>query len=295
MKKIVLIFLYFGFIVFAKAQNTDSIFTEIKEGRLFAVHKVLQNENIYEIAQMYNVPAVVLGQNNDISFYEKLEPNRKLFVPLGNYNYLKSDPGKNNNYKPLYYATRDNDRLEALAEMIGVSASDLLLWNPATISTPPNNTLITVGWVSFEAKKVTQDVVSATKQENNLLAQKVTIKSVKKDNDTVRPIPGELEKIYNYQTSNGQVLDSTSGMVVFYKPQTNVDKNLLYAFSSEIARGRVVKIVNPSNGKFVFAKIIGNLPNTKQYQNAKIGLDGRARDLLETREVKLWCDFFLKH
>lgn len=84
-------------------------------------------------------------------------------------------------------------------------------------------------------------------------------------------------------------------MVVFFKPQTTVNNKLLYAFSNDIGRGRVIKVVNPTNQKFVFAKIIGPLPATKQYINAKIGLDGRARAELETREVKLWCDFFFKY
>lgn len=286
-----LLFLLLG--LNAVAQK-DSLFISIKEGRAMAIHEVKKDENLYSIAQQYNVPALVLSQNNDVSFYESLEPKRKLYIPLGNYNYLKIKPADTKSTKTLYYKVQPSDNYSSLAAALSAPEDFLKSWNKDLgILQLPKNILI-AGWVLYQSP----DAPTSNEGLSNPIGAVATVALapgavVKKD--TVKVAPTELEKQYNYQTSNGQFLDSTNGMVVFFKPQTAIDNKLLYAFSNEFAKGRVIKVVNPSNGKFVYAKVIGALPSTKQYINAKIGLDGRARVELETREIKLWCDFFLKY
>ncbi len=285
---ITLLFLLYSFSV--TAQN-DSLFISIKDGRAMVLHDVKKEENLYTIAQQYNVPALVLSQSNDVSFYETLEPKRKLLIPLGNYNYIKTKPLDTKTAKTLYYRILPKDNYSSLAAAFSTS-EDILKslnnnWGPHQV---PNNTLL-AGWVLYQAPDAPTNKEGLA--HSAAKAPSVSAALIKKD--TVKLPPTELEKQFNYQTSNGQFVDSANGMVVFFKPQTAIDNKLLFAFSNEFAKGRVLKVVNPSNGKFVYAKVIGALPSTKQYLNAKIGLDGRARAELETREIKLWCDFFMKY
>lgn len=292
--KILLILLFIAFQSFAKKGEKDSLYVVIKEGRLMALHEVKKDENLYSIAQQYTVPALVLSQNNDVSFYETLEPKRKLHVPLGNYNYLKTKPADTGTFKTLYYKLKGNETYTALSASIDLSEELLRSWNNGLELAQLKNGLVEMGWILYQSPDIpksndftqkTIDIVTPASLAPTAVIQK----------DSVKGPPSELELIFNYQTSSGQFVDSVDGMVVFFKPQTTVNNKLLFAFSNDIAKGRVVKVVNPSNGKFVYAKIIGNLPSTKQYLNAKIGLDGRARAELETREVKLWCSLFLKY
>lgn len=272
----------------------DSLFMIIKDGRAMAIHEVKKDENLYSIAQQYNVPALVLSQNNDVSFYETLEPKRKLFIPFGNFNYLKIKPADAKSAKTLYYRVLPTDKYSSLAAALSTPEEYLKSWNnDLGILLLPKNILI-AGWVLYQSPDAPTANVGLSNPIGTVAPVGLAPGAVVKK-DTVKPPPTELEKQYNYQTSNGQFLDSTSGMVVFFKPQTSIDNKLLYAFSNEFAKGRVIKVVNPSNGKFVYAKVIGALPATKQYINSKIGLDGRARTALETREIKLWCDLFLKY
>lgn len=288
------ILLLFAVQVLANTGVKDTLFAEIKDGRLMAIHTVKKNENLYSIAQQYTVPALVLSQNNDVSFYESLAPDRKLWIPLGRYNYLKTKPEDTNTYKALYVKLRGNETYPMLAASIEVSEEIIRNWNQGlALSALPHN-VVFMGWALCQSSPAsTSNEQALLTNPKTPIAAPVLRTSAKKD--TVKGPPSELELVYKYQTSNGQFVDSLDGMVVFFKPQTTVNQKLLYAFSNEIAKGRVVKIVNPSNNKFVYAKIIGNLPATKQYLNAKIGLDGRARTELDTREIKLWCTFFLKY
>jgi hypothetical protein len=272
------------------AQN-DSLWSSVKEARAMVIHEVKKEENLYTIAQQYNVPALVLSQSNDVSFYETLEPKRKLLIPLGNYNYLKIKPLDTKTTKALYYRVLPTDNYSSLAGAFSISVDYLKgLNNNWDLQQLPNNILL-AGWVLYQAP----DAPNTKEGLTNSMGKVASVAAAPIKKDTVKLPPTELEKQYNYQTSNGQFVDSANGMVVFFKPQTAIDNKLLFAFSNEFAKGRVLKVVNPSNGKFVYAKVIGALPSTKQYLNAKIGLDGRARAELETREIKLWCDFFMKY
>lgn len=289
------ILMFSNSVLFAQKKSKDSLFVVQNSGRIMPVHEVQKDENLYSIAQLYAVPALVLSQNNDVSFYESLEPKRKLYIPMGNYNYLKSKPNDPNSAKTLYYKVQTNDSYAQLAAMLGMPEDVLKSWNNNIELSKNVNAIVILGWITYQSPEIpkSNDIANPISPNTPSPLAGGTTTIVKKD--TVKGPPTELELQYNYQTSNGQYVDNTSGMVVFFKPQTAVNSKLLYAFSNEIAKGRVLKIVNPTNNKFVFAKVIGPLPTTKQYINAKIGLDGRARAELETREIKLWCDIFLKY
>lgn len=273
----------------AQAGNGDSLFAVLHQGRAMVIHTVRENENLYSIAQKYSVPALVLSQNNDVSFYEKLAPGRPLMIPLGNYNYQQTEDGHT---KRIYYRVQKGDTYPTIADIFDIKEQSLRNWN--NNADLPGRSVITAGWIVYAEDAPKSKVVVTEERMVNTGSTGSPVKTVPAQ-DTAKPKPSDLELIYNYQTSNGTFFDSLSGMVVFFKPQTTVNSKLLYAFSNDIGRGRVIKVVNPSNQKFVFAKVIGPLPSTKQYINAKIGLDGRARAALETREVKLWCDFFFKY
>lgn len=278
---------------FAQSNNNDSLFVGMKGGRAMVYHEIGKDENLYIIAQQYSVPAVVLSQNNDISFYEKLESGRKIMIPMGNYNYLKSNPENSNTIRPIFYKLQNRDSYSTLSNSLGISEELLKMMN-GNIAFNQLHGTINMGYIRYQPAEKTSTANGVRVTELNPISTPVaTLTSG--NTDTVKGPPSELEKIYNYQTTNELYLDSLAGMVVFFKPQTTVNNKLLYAFSNDITKGRVVKVVNPSNQKFIFAKVIGPLPATKQYINAKIGLDGRARAELETREVKLWCGMFFKY
>lgn len=280
--------LFYGTGAWAQKGTNDSLFVTIKDERAMVIHEVRQEENLYSIAQQYTVPALVLSQNNDVAFYDKLEPKRKLLIPLGSYNYLKVKPSGTAIAKAIYYKPTAKDSYAKLGRYLDVPEEIIRGWNNGAGINPDK--ALAIGWLIYASPQQSATVVKELPaiNSNNYTVKKIESK------DTAKSVTSDLELVYNYQTSNGTLLDSMSGMVVFFKPQTTVNNKLLYAFSNELAKGRVIKVVNPSNQQFIFAKVIGPLPATKQYINAKIGLDGRARAELDTREVKLWCNLFFK-
>ena len=265
------------------AQQQDSLFAFTQNNRLVLQHTVQKDETLYTIAAYYSVPAVVLSQFNDISFYDPLAIGRVLNIPLGNYNYSQVAVPQ---WKAVYYHL--HPQTSDAAAQIPIETTVLQSLNPKW----PSSTVL-LGWVHMQAPTVVQ--ASATKNTMSVpavLDKKVTVQKAK---DSVKKPLSTLELIYNYQTSDGKFVDSLEGTVVFFKPQSLVSSEMLFAFSNDLAKGRVVKVLNPSNRKYVFVKIIANLPSTKQYLNAKLGIDGRAMSILGIRDTKLWCNMYLKY
>lgn len=283
-----IIFLFCSPFVWAQNQLKDSLFVLHKNNELLLTHTVQKDETVYTIASCYSVPSVVLSRQNDLSFYDQLAQGRVLHIPLGNYNF--SQTRVDDLWKPVYFVL-DNapSTFTQLAQKLQLDEASLQNANHGLVQNP-----LLIGWVHIQ---MPQSPLEKPSIENNSISGAMlgVKQGVKKMKDTVKMPPSELELIYNYQTSDGKFVDSLEGTVVFYKPQTSVSSQLLFGFSNDLAKGRVVKVINPSNRKFVFIKIIANLPNTKQYLNAKLGIDGRAMPILGIREPKLWCTMHLKY
>lgn len=274
----------------ANAQNPNELYVNINKGKAQAQYYVQKDDNLYSIAQLFSVPAILLSQDNDIPFYETLEVGRKIGIPIGNFNYSSISTS---NQKQLIYIAGLADNYDLIARATGISITDILSLNNNQPIEQLSNNKVVLGWIQHNLP-----TPIPTKTETQLpTSLPIATTTTKDSTDKIISIgaPSEFENAYKYQTNNETYLDSLEGMVVFFKPQTSVNEKMLYAFSNDLARGRILKVYNPSNHRFVLTKVIGKLPNTKQYLNAKIGLDGRAREMLETREVKLWCSFYFKY
>jgi len=274
----------------AAQQRQDSLFLAVRDDRAFVQHKVRKNETLFSLAQQFNVPAIVLAQTNNVSFHETLVPGKMLYIPMGKYNLLKSAPAAGVHAAPLYYQVQHGEEWKSVIRSMDISEAALRQWNPGGFNA---GTTLQTGWLLYEAPTGT-----AVSEEEAPASDKPLVLSLgttRHQQDTVAVPPGEHEQMFNYQTTDGTDVDSLNGMVVFFKSQTSVSLGRLYAFSNDIPKGKVVKIVNPSNGKFAFARILGPMPGTKQYYNAKLGVDSRAKDELEIRDNKLWCRLFFKY
>jgi LysM repeat protein len=285
--------LLFAFVT--DAQNKDSLFTTAKDERLFIKYPVRKGETVFSIAQCYSVPAVVLAQSNDMSFQDKIEPPTVLLIPLGNYNFIKSEPSVLSTARPLFYKVKPNDKLSELSQYSSLDEAELIVLNNIQQTNLPVGCILKMGWVQYQPdntiglRKSVPETGTGSNRSSVVPATLSNTAAHPEVKDTTKEL-SMLEQIFVYQTSNGQSLITQSGMVVFFKSQSKVSNQLLFSFSDDIPKGKVVKVSNPSNGKFVFVKVLGPMPKTKQYHNAKIGIDDRAERELGINDSKLWCD-----
>jgi LysM repeat protein len=279
----------------AQTQKKDSFFVVVKEDRFFVRHLVKKNETVMGVAVNYKVPAIVFSQNNEMALQETPKPGKPVLIPLGNYNFFKKEPANPEKARPLYYRVKQGDRLSDVSRYGSVNENLLRDWNRIDDDSKLQAVLM-VGWVSYtppgSQNETTMDMgEESSKPVGMLPTGGQPLQGAAGSTTDTAEAPSRLEQMYDYQTSNGTMVIDLAGTVVFYTAQTTVSSGMLYGFSNDVPKGKVVKITNTSNGKFAFVRILGPLPATKQYYNAKLGVDSRAKTELGIRDNKLWCAF----
>jgi len=108
--------------------------------------------------------------------------------------------------------------------------------------------------------------------------------------DTSKHQPGMLDSVYNVQTNFGSNTITEKGTAVFFEKAGKND--IYYAFHNTTQRGAIIKVVNPGTGKVIYAKVMGPMPETKQYTNCIIGISTPAKEALGITDNKAWCELY---
>lgn len=105
----------------------------------------------------------------------------------------------------------------------------------------------------------------------------------------VAPSPAgtSFEQIFNQQTA-GKNVNTEKGPGGWFKSNAGVGK--YYALHNTAPRGTIVKVTNPLNGKFIYAKVLEAIPQIKQNAGLIIKLSDSAIDALGTNEAKFYCE-----
>ena len=104
---------------------------------------------------------------------------------------------------------------------------------------------------------------------------------------TSAPAGSSFEQLYNQQTGNGKNVSSEKGPGGWFK--SNASPGKYYALHNTAPRGTIIKVTNPLNGKFIYAKVLEAIPQIKQNEGLIIKLSDSALEALGTNEAKFYC------
>lgn len=300
--------------------QTDSLFVYPRGNNFVIIYKVQNGETVFTLSRRFHVPPAVLADANGITYQSGIANNSLIIVPLAVYNYQKEQPANMNESRALYYRVRDEDDLHKVSKYADVSQHQIQEWNQLRSNTVRGGQTLLVGWVLFDAtgmmpvKKntapptATNNVTTPTPQvqKNNL--NQNTVQQVIKNKDgstTIILVPAEVSKpidslyitspfgkLYLQQTDSGTKVDSDKGPAVFFDTKMNLSTNTFYAFHNTIPRGTVIKVYVPNAQKSILVKVIGTIPDTKQYYNCSIAINKLAKEMLGIHEDKTWCEFW---
>jgi hypothetical protein len=104
--------------------------------------------------------------------------------------------------------------------------------------------------------------------------------------DTVA-VKSPLEVEWDDQTLNGVNAHSEKVTAGFYHtaPQAGI-----YAFYTEVSRGRVLRVRNLNNDSVVFVKVVGALPLRTAFKGCSLGLSNEAKAALDVRDNRAFCE-----
>ena len=160
--------------LFAK-ENPDH-FVRSKDGFYFIVHHVRSQENLFQIAKIYNLKPAVLAKFNDITYSAPLTVNEIIDVPLTETNYFKlANLGEENGFIRVYYRLEEEQSVDNLCDQFQLPAETFCSWNKVQpTATIKNGTSVMIGWLMYQRETGALTTSNTTKEENTVIVTPTT-------------------------------------------------------------------------------------------------------------------------
>lgn len=262
----------------ASAQAEDSLFVVRKGGNWAIKYTVKPGETAHMLALRFYISDGVLTYANDDETMKKFSMGSVITIPITaeNYSVSKQTFG---DQRELYYRVGQKDDIGLVSTYAGVTKAQIRTWNELKGNTLHPDEILFVGWVKYMNKDSSNPV---SEQAYPIYRSRSKI-----DMDKM-PVPGGLDTIYNRQTNFGTDIITEKGTAVFFEqPGRN---RVYYAFHNATPKGAIIKVFNPGNGKTIYVKVLGPLPDTKLYANSIIGICATAKEALGVTDNKSWCE-----
>ncbi|MFM2386858.1 MAG: hypothetical protein RL660_1615 [Bacteroidota bacterium] len=191
----------------AMAQDADSLFTSVVDGKHVLVVQSVQSTSIAKLANDYNVSQELIRLFNE-NIQNVIEPNRAVVIPLTEQNYYKNPSVgmKDGKYIPLLHTAEEGESLTTIARHYIVSETSLMRWNnKTTVATVPEE-LILVGWIRF-GNKTTSFSKSAPATDSRISTVKQDVSNTVKSVST--KVGSAAKEVTQAKLPRPSILDST--------------------------------------------------------------------------------------
>jgi len=265
---------------------------------LFINHTVAAKETFYSIGRMYNISPKEIAPFNAIDMAVPLNIGQSIMIPLTSANFSQTAPKGS----PVYYVVGEKEGLYRISVNNGkVLMADLRKWNNlGTDNISPGQKLI-VGYLTAEAAAPSSDN-TATRIDpapRETPAQPSPVVTNKKDAEKGNSIPlapkqtavvdakgGYFKGAYDQQTrSTAQKKEQTATAGIF-KTASGWQDAKYYALMDGVEPGTIVRVINPSNSKAVYAKVLGAMSGISQNKGLDVRISNAAANVLSVTDTE---------
>ena len=322
MKKLLTILLFIPSFLFAQKTHTvgpkESLFSI---GRLYNVHpRELANfnniafETGVKIGQVLKIPAkptmAPLSETNTVAPAPektnpvvapppvvKPAPVAEKPKPL-----VATPPASPKGLSPIFHKVQKKETLFQISSKYeGATIDNIKKWNNLTTDGLNEGMNLIVGYKAATTEKPTPKPAPATTPTTETIApvKPAPVAPVVKSNEPIAEKPsastrnfsgGFFKSLYNNQVAKG-ISKTENGTGAAFKSTSGWDDGRYYCLHNSASVGTIIKITNPSNQKFVYAKVLDVIPDLKQNKGILIRLSNAAADELgytdETFDVEL--------
>ncbi len=278
MSRSIFIVLFSLFCFSCLAQEQDSLKAIRKDGNWAIQYVVKPGEFIRMLALRFSLSENAIINANEPEKIRLIGPGSVIIIPIQPENYftVKQPLG---NQSELYYKVAEKDDIGLLSTYSGVTKTQMRSWNSLKGNTLHPDQVLFIGWV----KMIPRDTSNpATMMAYPSHKKKPAADSLK------APVSSGFDTVYARQTMNGQNILTEKGTAVFFEKAAK--GGIYLAFHNTARRGTIIKVNNPGNGKYIYARVLGPIPETKQFSNSIIGISESAKDALGVSDNKAWCE-----
>lgn len=293
-------------------------------GKFYIDHTVVAKENWYSIGRLFNLPPHDIASFNNMSFDKPLDIAQQIRIPLTPVNFdQKPVKTAGESLIPIYHLVQEKEWIFKLSSIYNdVPVSSLEKWNKIKRDEVKQGTNLIVGFLKVKTdlsplalgissnpaiSGSTTDLQNNTAKPAESMASQTSTKSpvpatVVATNSTTSgavPVTNAAEKVNNYAAthSNGGFFSidysgsgkTASGQAGTFKSTSGWTDGKYYALMNGVAVGTIIR-VSGTNGKTIYAKVLGQLPDMKESNGLLIRISNAASAELGLGEGKFSVD-----
>jgi LysM repeat protein len=311
MKKVILFLsVVLALPVFSAAQRNDLIVKNGDKG-LYLDHKVAKGESFYAIGRLYNVSARLLASYNKLDINKGLQIDQKIKIPLTDTNFTQ----QGNSGTPVYYKVSDDEKLTSISKKYNnIGLTFLQEWNGELGSTIKKGQKLIVGFLQSKempsvtiASKAPKLIKQQEGDDNVPVPTEKEIKEEKKEAEAEKkaekkaeeeaeknpPPPvietrkpaiegdGYFKKDFELQSKAIPLSKEETVTSGIFKTTSGWEDGKYYLLIDNVQPATIVKIINPSNNKAIFAKVLGGMAGIRQNEGYGIRISHAGASALE--------------
>jgi hypothetical protein len=102
---------------------------------------------------------------------------------------------------------------------------------------------------------------------------------------TTAPGAGFFKIQYDLQSRNNSANKDQTATTGIFKTASGWQDSKYYALMDNIEPGTIIRVINPSNNKSIYAKVLGEMSGIRQNQGLDLRLSNAAASVLEVGEA----------
>ena len=316
MKNFALFFLTFIFgAQIVSAQKNDLVVKGSDKG-LYLEHKVKAKESFFSVGRLYNTHPKSIALFNKLDMNKGLLIDQKVRIPLTDTNFTQ----QGSSGTPVYYKVGNKEGLMTVSTKHNkVSLANLRSWNNLTKDEVKEDTKLIIGFlqskempsvtiannlkekepvVKVEEKRVTSDpeidkdekkaeekeAKAEEKAEKKEEKKKPEPVVVKEENKPVTPGQGYFKPHFEQQIRTNPILKNETVTSGIFKTTSGWQDAKYYLLIDKVPPGTIIKVINPSNNKTLYAKVLGEMSGIRQNEGLNIRISNAAASVLEITE-----------
>jgi len=290
---------------------------------LYVLHTVKKGETLYSLGRTFSLPIKDIAAENNISADKGLQLGQNVKIPLNGTNFSqKADAASGG--APLYHKVEASETLYRLSlNHNKVPLDNIRRWNNMSGDGLKKDTYVIIGYLKgggggavahnpTPAPVPTPSTPAPTPAPVNNTPAPTPTAPVSNNNpappvesnpapstpapapapaETTKPVTtagSTFESLYVQQTGNGKNATTEKGPGGWFK--SNAAAGKYYALHNTAQRGTIIKVTNPLNGKYIYAKVLETIPQIKQNAGLIIKLSDSALEALGTNDPKFYCE-----
>lgn len=277
---------------------------------IYLSHTVAAKENFYSIGRLYNISPKDIAAFNGVDMASGLSIGQNLMIPLQGGNFSQSAASGT----PVYYTVGEGEGLYRVSVNSGkVPMDNIRKWNNIKgDAVAPGQRLIVGYLVSTE---MTNNPVVAKAEPAPAAPAKTETVQQKAEPQRTEPPRTETQRTeptrteprnttsttanratatgsgyfkgqYDLQSRSnnaGRDVTVTSGI---FKTSSGWQDAKYYCLIDKVEPGTIVQVINPSNNKAIYAKVLGEMSGIRQNAGLELRISNAAASALEVSDIE---------